>query len=549
MSNKFLNWLSQAGLKAAMAENPAVMQASGYTYDKDNNVVYAPSEGSERLAKNLAVLGNTVSTGLGAGLGIVTSGVVPTLVSTATGAAGSYAGGKVGEVLDEKFDTKWMSPTFSVLGGLYGGYKGYQLSKPLVLPYLMRNPQQNGILVTKEFATDAVADLANRLVKNTPVNNSGLPANVGWAPAQTSTWYHHSNTPVTTFKVPFKERWDVVNHSADPNLIWLTKENGTAGMMAERPYHQQFEVTLKKPMVQVGEVPTIPGQKNTSRNAIVKTSRDMGADAVIFDGIADNKLQNQQVVAVFGDKVIPETKWYVEPTTGSTVYQGISLPNPKAKSFVDDVAMLKYYAEHRPKVQRMNFMKEYPTGKYIGEGAESRVFDAGTDVEKILDFDLATRRYLSPDHYVIKTADSPEELLQLIKSVQTSANFRNRHIFSMPVQPAIVRKSDGSYVGMFTQKKLKPLIKDPDAVYEPIGPLEGKIADFMQRSFIQELYPWRGYNIIEGRFNPWTQGPLDGHVQNWATDENGILWGIDIMKRGGQINNRKNPYKQNETRK
>ena len=170
-----------------MAENPAVMQASGYTYDKDNNVVYAPSEGSERLAKNLAVLGNTVSTGLGAGLGIVTSGVVPTLVSTATGAAGSYAGGKVGEVLDEKFDTKWMSPTFSVLGGLYGGYKGYQLSKPLVLPYLMRNPQQNGILVTKEFATDAVADLANRLVKNTPVNNSGLPAKVGWAPAQTST--------------------------------------------------------------------------------------------------------------------------------------------------------------------------------------------------------------------------------------------------------------------------------------------------------------------------------------------------------------------------
>ena len=195
------------------------MQASGYTYDKDKNVTYAPSEGSEQLAKNIAVLGNTVSTGLGTGLGIATAGVIPTAISTATGVAGSYAGEKIGEKLDEKYDTKWISPTLSFLGGLYGGYKGYQWSKPLVLPYLMRNPHQDGVLVTKEFATEAVADLANSLAKNTPVNNPGLPVNVGWAPAQTSTWYHHSNTPITTFKVPFKERWDVVNHDADPNLI------------------------------------------------------------------------------------------------------------------------------------------------------------------------------------------------------------------------------------------------------------------------------------------------------------------------------------------
>ena len=47
------------------------------------------------------------------------------------------------------------------IGGLYGGYKGYQLAKPIVIPYLMRNPQQNGVFVTKEFAIDAVADMAN----------------------------------------------------------------------------------------------------------------------------------------------------------------------------------------------------------------------------------------------------------------------------------------------------------------------------------------------------------------------------------------------------
>lgn len=55
-------------------------------------------------------------------------------------------------------------------------------------------------------------------------------------------------------------------------------------------------------MVQVGEVPHLPGQKNTSRNYIVQQARNMGADAIVFDGIADNQLQNQRVMAVFGDR-------------------------------------------------------------------------------------------------------------------------------------------------------------------------------------------------------------------------------------------------------
>lgn len=103
----------------------------------------------------------------------------------------------------------------------------------------------------------------------------------------------------------------MVNHNADPNLIWFTKENGTAGMMKDRPYHQQFELNIKKPMVQVGEAVTPAVSKNPYRNEIVKTARDMGADAVIFDGIADNKLTSQQVIAILGDKVTPSIK----PTT------------------------------------------------------------------------------------------------------------------------------------------------------------------------------------------------------------------------------------------
>lgn len=79
-------------------------------------------------------------------------------------------------------------------------------------------------------------------------------------------------------------------------------------MMAKRPYHTQFEIEVKKPMVQVGEVPAPKNNKNPYRNEIVRQARDMGADAVIFDGIADNTLENQKVVAVLGDKVIPSFK-------------------------------------------------------------------------------------------------------------------------------------------------------------------------------------------------------------------------------------------------
>jgi hypothetical protein len=84
----------------------------------------------------------------------------------------------------------------------------------------------------------------------------------------------------------------------------------------------------------------------------------------------------------------------------------------------------------------------------------------------------------------------------------------------MPVQPAIVRKPDGSYVGMFTQKKLIPLIPDPNNVTYPVAPLERQIKSFLNRPVMQELYPVRGYNITDGNFDPRTLGPLDGHVQN-----------------------------------
>lgn len=269
-----------------------------------NAVVHNDPKAREELKKYHETAGKIAGISLAAASTAgtaLTYGIWPTIASEVSSMAGGYALGKVGEKIDEKYDTQWVAPLLTTVGGVVSGVGGWKGAIKAT-----GTGKVNPKLVTKEFVKEQVApDMMNTQVAKTKLPQQALPYNVGWAPAQTSTWYHHSNTPVTEFKVPFKERWDVVNHGADPNLIWLTKENGTAGMMAERPYHQQFSVILKKPMVQVGEVPTIPGQKNTSRNAIVARARDAGADAVIFDGIADNKLKGQQVVAVMGDKTTP----------------------------------------------------------------------------------------------------------------------------------------------------------------------------------------------------------------------------------------------------
>jgi len=47
-------------------------------------------------------------------------------------------------------------------------------------------------------------------------------------------------------------------------------------------------------MVQVGDIPVTA--KNATRNEIERMAIDRGADGIIYDGIADNQLKNQQIV-------------------------------------------------------------------------------------------------------------------------------------------------------------------------------------------------------------------------------------------------------------
>lgn len=104
-----------------MNTDPAVMQASGYVRTRDG-VKHSPSEGSEKLAENLAVLSSIPNTLMNVGM----AGAVPALVSEAGAAAGSFLGNEAGKYIVENNyvseDVKpWVIPTMTILGGFFGG--------------------------------------------------------------------------------------------------------------------------------------------------------------------------------------------------------------------------------------------------------------------------------------------------------------------------------------------------------------------------------------------------------------------------------------------
>ena len=50
------NWFTRSTVGAAMAENPAVMTASGWKQDKQGDYIQKRTKGSDQLAENLAVI-------------------------------------------------------------------------------------------------------------------------------------------------------------------------------------------------------------------------------------------------------------------------------------------------------------------------------------------------------------------------------------------------------------------------------------------------------------------------------------------------------------
>ena len=158
---------------------------------------------------------------------------------------------------------------------------------------------------TKRFLEDVAKAWGERIeninLSDSPVVQNILAGKVGWAPRTTEILYHHSNEPLSELDPMFKS-WDVIERGAPRGKVWLTQDSGTAGFLAERPYHQTSEVTLTKPMVQVGEA--IGNGKNAVRNDIVRFAQNASADGIQFKGIADNQLLNQKITASFKPEIL-----------------------------------------------------------------------------------------------------------------------------------------------------------------------------------------------------------------------------------------------------
>ena len=123
-----------------------------------------------------------------------------------------------------------------------------------------------------------------------------FPGQLGWSPAETRTVWHRTNNPNFKVKRVFEGRWDAKEHGAPKNGLWVS-EKKDIGFMNDRPILIQLQQILKKPMVQIGDIPA--QGKNKLRNHILREAEQSGADAVKFQGIKDNKASNQNVTFIF----------------------------------------------------------------------------------------------------------------------------------------------------------------------------------------------------------------------------------------------------------
>lgn len=173
---------------------------------------------------------------------------------------------------------------------------GYMISGPtskaidLAKEGLERAALQN---VPTKVTTKDLAKAMKQELKHAQ-SNEIFPGTIGWAPHQTLTGYHASYDPDLQFDYNFLN-WAEKTHDAPKGIYFTANQKvPSGGHLAKRPYVYQVETTLDRPMVQVGDIPITA--KNATRNEIERMAMDRGADGIIYDGIADNQLKNQQIV-------------------------------------------------------------------------------------------------------------------------------------------------------------------------------------------------------------------------------------------------------------
>lgn len=154
-----------------------------------------------------------------------------------------------------------------------------------------------------------------------------FPGQIGWSPAETRTVWHRTNNPNFTVKRVYEGRWDAKEHGAPKNGLWVS-EKKDIGFMNDRPILVQLQQLLKKPMVQIGDIPT--QGKNNLRNYILRESEQSGADAVKFQGIKDNKTSNQNVTFIFE----PTTSTTILPKEHEVLKKRMQIPEEERSGFI-----------------------------------------------------------------------------------------------------------------------------------------------------------------------------------------------------------------------
>ncbi len=232
------------------------MQEAGIDKETANQAAINPAYNTDKTTAALNATILTLLPDISAG--------IPGIIRLGSSALGGYLGNRGGKYLDDKLGTSFLRGIGSFAGGL-AGYRFGDKTIPNII---------DSVIIRKNLRTGKLEFVG-------PKTYSGV---------------HQSDTYFETPTFP-TERWDVVNHNADPNGFFLTLGGpATKGFLAERPYTLHFNVDSNKGLVQHGEINGAFGYKNRIRNSIVKYARKKGADVVHFGGIKDNTLPDQQIL-------------------------------------------------------------------------------------------------------------------------------------------------------------------------------------------------------------------------------------------------------------
>lgn len=167
-----------------------------------------------------------------------------------------------------------------------------------------------GLQSSRAYNTFQLGRSLNKAINN--YQGTTIPLNVGWGPKQTIavTRAQRSTKAPLGF---YPERWDVVSEGANPNGAWFQGQLGVPrttpnkaikaanarNLFAVRPVQLRGELTMEKPIVTIGDVP--------SRSALSYQAEQLGSDGIIYNNVYDNGYDANQVILAFNPESFNNT--------------------------------------------------------------------------------------------------------------------------------------------------------------------------------------------------------------------------------------------------